>query len=60
MNFIHLNINSILSKKMKHTTLLNQQMQLVKYETKLSETKLDNTVLSGDLETEGYDLARKI
>ena len=60
MNFIHLNINSILSKKMKHTTLLNQQMQLGKYETKLSETKLDNTVLSGDLETEGYDLARKI
>ena len=60
MNFIHLNINSILSKKMKHTTLLNQQMQLVKCETKLSETKLDNAVLSSDLETEGYDLAHKI
>ena len=55
MHFIHLNINSILPKideiryiaKLTNATL-----------TGLSETKLDNAVLSIELEIEGNDLLR--
>ena len=55
MHFIHLNINSILTKideihylaKLTNATVIG-----------LSETKLDNTVLSSELEIEGYDLVR--
>ena len=55
MHFIHLNINSILPKideiryiaKLTNATVIG-----------LSETKLDNAVLSRDLEIEGYDLVR--
>ena len=54
MNFIHLNINSLLSKideiryiaKLTNATVIG-----------LSETKLDNTVLSSATETGGYDLS---
>ena len=55
MHFIHLNINSILHKideihyitKLANATVIG-----------LSETKLDNTFLSSELEIEGYDLVR--
>ena len=55
MHFIHLNINSILPKideiryiaKLTNATVIG-----------LSETKLDNVVLSSELEIEGYDLLR--
>ena len=55
MHFIHLNINSILPKideiryiaKLTNATVIG-----------LSETKLDNTVLSSELEIEGYGLVR--
>ena len=55
MHFIHLNVNSLLSKideicyfaKLTNATVVG-----------LSETKLDNTVLSSELEIEGYNLAR--
>ena len=55
MHFIHLNINSILPKtdeicyiaKLTNATVIG-----------LRETKLDNAVLSSELEIEGYDLIR--
>ena len=55
MHFIHLNINSLLSKidetsyiaKLANTTV-----------TGLNETKLDNTVLNCELDIEEYDLVR--
>ena len=55
MHFIHLNINSLLPKideihyvaKLTNATVIE-----------LSETKLDNTVLSCEYEIEGYDLVR--
>ena len=55
MHFIHLNINSLLPKideihyvaKLTNATVIE-----------LSETKLDNTVLSCEHEIEGYDLVR--
>ena len=55
MHLIHLNINSILPKideiryivKLTNATVIG-----------LSETKLDNTVLSSEREIEGYDLVR--
>ena len=55
MHFIHLTINSILLKieeiryiaKLTNATVIG-----------LSETKLDNAVLSSELEIEGYDLVR--
>ena len=55
MHFIHLNINSILPKideiryiaKLTNATVIG-----------LSETKLDNAVLSGELEIDKYDLVR--
>ena len=55
MLFIHLNINCILPKideiryivKLTNATVIG-----------LSETKLDNTVLSSEREIEGYDLVR--
>ena len=55
MHFIHLNINSILSKidEIRYITKLTNAIVIG-----LSETKLDNTVLSGELEIEGYDLVR--
>ena len=53
MHFIHLNMNSILPKideiryfaKLTNATVIG-----------LSETKLDNAVLSSELEIDGYDL----
>ena len=55
MHFIHLNINSILSKidEIRYITKLTNAIVIG-----LSETKLDNTVLSGELEIKGYDLVR--
>ena len=55
MHFIHLNINSFLPKideiryiaELKNATVIG-----------LSETKLDKTVLSSELEIEGYDLIK--
>ena len=55
MYFINLNINSLLSKideilciaKLTNTTVIG-----------LSETKLGNTVLSSEIEIEGYNLVR--
>ena len=55
MHFIHLNINSLLSKtdeisyiaKLTNATVIG-----------LSETQLDNTLLSTELEIEGYDMVR--
>ena len=55
MHFIHLNINNILPRideiryiaKLTNATVIG-----------LSETKLDNAVLSSQLEIEGYDLVR--
>ena len=55
MHFIHLNINSILPKideiryiaKLTNATVIG-----------LSETKLENAVLSSELEIERYDLVR--
>ena len=55
MHFIHLNINSILPKideirciaKLTNATVIG-----------LSETKLDNTVLSSELEIEEYGMVR--
>ena len=55
MYFIPLNINSILPKinKTPYITKLTNATVIG-----LSETKLDNTVLSSELEIEGYDLVR--
>ena len=55
MHFIHLNINNFLPRideiryiaKLTNATVIG-----------LSETKLDNAVLSSQLEIEGYDLVR--
>ena len=55
MHFIHLNINSLLSKIDKKRYVAKLKNAAV---FGLSETKLDNTVLSSALETEGYDLVR--
>ena len=55
MHFIHLNINRLLRKIDEIcyvAKLINATV------TGLRETKLDNTVLSSKLETEGYDLVR--
>ena len=55
MHFIRLNINSILPKidEIRYITKLTNATVIG-----LSETKLDNTVLSSELEIEGYDLVR--
>ena len=55
MHFIHLNINSILPKtdEMLYTAKLTNATVIG-----LSETKLDNAVLSSELEIERYDLVR--
>ena len=55
MHFIHLNINSILPKtdKIHYIAKLTNATVIG-----LSETKLDNAVLSSELEIEGYDLVR--
>ena len=55
MHFIHLNINSILPKtdEMRYTAKLTNATVIG-----LSETKLDNAVLSSELEIERYDLVR--
>ena len=54
MHFIHLNINSLLPKidEIRYVAKLTNATVIG-----LSETKLDNTVLSSELEIEGYDLA---
>ena len=54
MHFIYLNINSLLSK-IDETLIVKLINAFV---IGLSETKLDNTVLSSKLEIEGYDLIR--
>ena len=54
MHFIYLNINSLLSK-IDETLIVKLINAIV---IGLSETKLDNTVLSSKLEIEGYDLVR--
>ena len=53
MHFIHLNKNSLLSKRNE----IRYIAQLTNA-TVIGSTKLDNTVLSSELEIEGYDLAR--
>ena len=55
MHFIHLNINSLLPKidEIRYVAKLTNATVIG-----LSETKLDNTVLSSELEIEGYDLVR--
>ena len=55
MHFIHLNINSLLPKidEIRYVAKLTNATVIG-----LSETKLDNTVLSSKLEIEGYDLVR--
>ena len=55
MHFIHLNINSIQSKidEIRYIAILTNATVIG-----LSETKLDNAVLSSELEREGYDLVR--
>ena len=55
MHFIHLNINSLLSKtdEIRYIAKLTNATVIV-----LSETKLDSTVLSSKLQIEGYDLVR--
>ena len=55
MHFIHLNINSILPKIYEIRYIAKLTNATV---TGLSETKLDNAVLSSELEIEGYDLVR--
>ena len=53
MHLIHLNINSILPKIVKIGYIAKLTNATV---IGLSETKLDNIVLSSELEIEGYDL----
>ena len=55
MHLIHLNINSILPNidKIRYIAKLTNATVIG-----LSETKLDNAVLSSELEIEGYDLVR--
>ena len=55
MHFIHLNINSLLRKieEIHYTAKLANAIVI-----RLGETKLENTVLSGELEIEGYYLLR--
>ena len=55
MHFIHLNINSILSKidEIRYIAILTNATFIG-----LSETKIDNAVLSSELGREGHDLVR--
>ena len=55
MHFIHLNINSLLPKidEIRYVAKLTNATVIG-----LNETTLDNTVLSSELEIEGYDLVR--
>ena len=55
IHFIHLNINSLLSKtdEIPYIAELTNAAVIA-----LSETKVDNTVLSSEFEIEGYDLVR--
>ena len=55
MHFIHLNIMSILPKIDEIRYITKQTNATV---IGFSETKLDNTILSSELEIEGYDLVR--
>ena len=55
MHFIHLNINSFLFKTDEMYYIAKQTNATV---IGLSETKLGNTVLSSELEIDGYDLVR--
>ena len=52
IHFIHLNINSLLSKIDEIRYSVKQTNATV---IGLTENKLDNTVLSSELEIEGYD-----
>ena len=61
MHFIHLNINSLPSKRdeIRYIAQLTNATVIGSSETKLENTVLsDNTVLSSELEIEGYDPAR--
>ena len=53
MHFLHLNMNSILPKIYDMRYIAKVANATV---TGLSETKVDNTVFSSELEIEGYDL----
>ena len=55
MHFIHLNINSILPKIDEIHYIAKPANATA---TGLGETKLDNAVLSSELEIERYDLVR--
>ena len=55
MHFIHININTILPKideERYNTNITNA------FIIRISETKLDETILSSGLEVDGYDLVR--
>ena len=54
MHFIHLNINSLPKIDEIHYVAKLTNATVIE----LSETKLDNTVLSCEYEIEGYDLVR--
>ena len=55
MHFIHININSLLPKIDKMCCIANiTNVNIIR----ISETKLDETIFSSELEVDGYDLVR--
>ena len=57
MHFIHININILLSKIDKVRYIANVTSASIIW---ISETKLDETILSNELEVDGYDLVRLV
>ena len=55
MRFIHININTLLPKTDEVRYIANITNASV---IGTSETKLDETILSSELEVDGYDLVR--
>ena len=55
MHFIHININSLLPKIDKMCCIANITNVTI---IRISETKLDETIFSSELEVDGYDLVR--
>ena len=53
MQFIHININSLLPKIDEVHYIANKTNASI---IGISETKLDETILSSELEVDGYDL----
>ena len=53
MNFIHINVNSLLPKIGEVRYIANITNASI---IGISETKLDETILSSELEVDGYDL----